>query len=84
MRQMTERPQRTVEPVDEHVMLPPRPLAARKGRGAVSKLQGRFEVDVREPAARMLRSGDHLAAHMAEAPIVNDPPPAATEKSGPP
>lgn len=29
-------------------MLPPRPLAARKGRGAVSNLQGRFEVNGRE------------------------------------
>jgi hypothetical protein len=43
-----DRQQRTVEPVDEHVMLPPRPLAARKGRGAVSNLQGRYEVDTRE------------------------------------
>ncbi len=45
---MAERPQRTVEPVFEQVMLPPRPLAARKGRGAVSNLQGRYEVDARE------------------------------------
>src|SRR5450830_1448719 len=30
------------------VMLPPRPLAPRKGRGAVSNLQGRFEVAARE------------------------------------
>ncbi|MFL6657360.1 MAG: PA0069 family radical SAM protein [Massilia sp.] len=29
-------------------MLPPRPLAAQKGRGAVSNLQGRFEVNARE------------------------------------
>ncbi|MFL6676336.1 MAG: PA0069 family radical SAM protein [Massilia sp.] len=29
-------------------MLPPRPLAARKGRGAVSNIQGRYEVDQRE------------------------------------
>lgn len=29
-------------------MLPPRPLAARKGRGAVSNIQGRFELDQRE------------------------------------
>jgi DNA repair photolyase len=29
-------------------MLPPRPLAARKGRGAVSNIQGRYEVDARE------------------------------------
>jgi DNA repair photolyase len=33
---------------DEQVMLPPRPLAARKGRGAVSNLQGRYEVNGRE------------------------------------
>lgn len=33
---------------EERVMLPPRPLAAHKGRGAVSNLQGRFEVHGRE------------------------------------
>jgi DNA repair photolyase len=33
---------------DEHVMLPPKPLVARKGRGAVSNVQGRFEVHGRE------------------------------------
>ncbi len=33
---------------EEHVMLPPRPLQARKGRGAVSNLQGRYEVNGRE------------------------------------
>ena len=33
---------------EEHVMLPPRPLEARKGRGAVSNLQGRYEVNGRE------------------------------------
>ena len=33
---------------EEHVMLPPRPLKARKGRGAVSNLQGRYEVNGRE------------------------------------
>ena len=33
---------------EEHVMLPPRPLAARKGRGAVSNIQGRYEVNGRE------------------------------------
>jgi len=33
---------------DEQVMLPPRPLAARKGRGAVSNIQGRYEVHGRE------------------------------------
>ncbi|MES2127918.1 MAG: PA0069 family radical SAM protein [Pseudomonadota bacterium] len=29
-------------------MLPPRPLTARKGRGAIANVQGRFEVDARE------------------------------------
>jgi DNA repair photolyase len=33
---------------EEHVMLPPRPLTASKGRGAVSNLQGRYEVNGRE------------------------------------
>jgi DNA repair photolyase len=33
---------------EERVMLPPRPLAAQKGRGALSNLQGRFEVNGRE------------------------------------
>jgi DNA repair photolyase len=33
---------------EEHVMLPPRPLAASKGRGAVSNLQGRYERNGRE------------------------------------
>jgi DNA repair photolyase len=33
---------------DAHVMLPARPLAARKGRGAVSNIQGRYEVNGRE------------------------------------
>lgn len=32
----------------EQAMLPPRPLAVRKGRGAVSNLQGRFDVNGRE------------------------------------
>jgi len=36
------------EPVDEQVMLGPLPPAARKGRGAVSNLQGRYEVNGRE------------------------------------
>jgi DNA repair photolyase len=45
---VAEREQRTVEHVEEQVMLPPRPLAARKGRGAVSNIQGRYEVDTRE------------------------------------
>jgi len=33
---------------EQHVMLPPRPLSAQKGRGAVSNLQGRYEVNGRE------------------------------------
>ncbi len=33
---------------DERVMLPPKPLAAQKGRGAISNLQGRYEVNGRE------------------------------------
>lgn len=33
---------------EERIMLPPRPLEARKGRGAVSNLQGRYEVNGRE------------------------------------
>ena len=37
-----------VETLDEQPMLGPRPLAARKGRGAVSNLQGRYEVNGRE------------------------------------
>jgi DNA repair photolyase len=37
-----------VEDVEGQVMLPPRPLVARKGRGAVSNIQGRYEVDARE------------------------------------
>jgi hypothetical protein len=32
----------------EQQMLPPRPLAPHKGRGAVSNLQGRYEVNGRE------------------------------------
>lgn len=32
----------------EHVMLPPPSLKARKGRGAVSNMQGRYEVNARE------------------------------------
>jgi DNA repair photolyase len=46
---VAEREQRTDgEHSDEQVMLPPRPLAARKGRGAVSNIQGRYEVNGRE------------------------------------
>jgi DNA repair photolyase len=33
---------------EQRVMLPPRPLSAQKGRGAVSNLQGRYEVNGRE------------------------------------
>jgi len=33
---------------EERVMLPPKPLSAQKGRGAVSNLQGRYEVNGRE------------------------------------
>jgi DNA repair photolyase len=33
---------------EERVMLPPQPLAPKKGRGAVSNLQGRYEVNGRE------------------------------------
>jgi DNA repair photolyase len=36
------------EGIEEQVMLPPRPLVARKGRGAVTNIQGRYEVDQRE------------------------------------
>lgn len=36
------------QPVDEQPMLGPRPLVARRGRGAVSNLQGRYEVNGRE------------------------------------
>ena len=32
----------------EQVMLPPAPHKAQKGRGAVSNMQGRFEVNARE------------------------------------
>ena len=46
---MPDRPQPSQrQPVDEQPMLGPRPLAARKGRGAVSNLQGRYEVNDRE------------------------------------
>ena len=33
---------------EQRVMLPPRPLSAQKGRGAVSNLQGRYELNGRE------------------------------------
>ncbi len=46
---MADRQQPTDEDFrDEQVMLPPRPLAARKGRGAVSNMQGRYEINGRE------------------------------------
>lgn len=35
-------------PSTEQVVLPPAPLKAQKGRGAVSNMQGRFEVSTRE------------------------------------
>lgn len=44
----TIRPPIRREAVDEQPMLGPRPPAARKGRGAVSNLQGRYEVNGRE------------------------------------
>ena len=34
--------------IEGQVMLPPKPLSARKGRGAVSNIQGRYEVNGRE------------------------------------
>ena len=41
--------ERSVEPFDDwQPMEVVRPLAARKGRGAVSNLQGRYEVNARE------------------------------------
>jgi DNA repair photolyase len=45
---VADRQQPTEEFSDEQVMLPPRPLAARKGRGAVSNIQGRYELNGRE------------------------------------
>jgi DNA repair photolyase len=36
------------EGFEEQVMLSPRPLVARKGRGAVTNIQGRYELDQRE------------------------------------
>jgi DNA repair photolyase len=45
---VAERERRVEKDVEEQVMLPPRPLAVRKGRGAVSNIQGRYEVDQRE------------------------------------
>lgn len=36
------------DPQAEQVMLPPRSLKAQKGRGAVTNLQGRYEVNARE------------------------------------
>jgi DNA repair photolyase len=40
-------PHRETE-LEGQVMLPPKPLVARKGRGAVSNVQGRYEVNARE------------------------------------
>jgi DNA repair photolyase len=45
---VAERERRVERDVEEQVMLPPRPLDVRKGRGAVSNIQGRYEVDQRE------------------------------------
>jgi DNA repair photolyase len=45
---VAERERRVEKDVEEQVMLPPRPLDVRKGRGAVSNIQGRYEVDQRE------------------------------------
>jgi DNA repair photolyase len=42
------RQQAWAEDVEQQVMIPPRPLAPHKGRGAVSNLQGRYEVHGRE------------------------------------
>jgi DNA repair photolyase len=42
------RQQAWAENVEEQVMIPPRPLVPHKGRGAVSNLQGRYEVHGRE------------------------------------
>lgn len=44
-------------------MLPPRPLALRKGRGAVSNIQGRYEVEQREH----VEDGWHVAEDDGEA-----------------
>ncbi len=53
---------------EEHVMLPPQPLAARKGRGAVSNLQGRYEVYGREQFDDGWASDDDAAG--GEAPVI--------------
>jgi DNA repair photolyase len=45
---VAERERQVEREIEEQIMLPPRPLAARKGRGAVSNIQGRYEVDQRE------------------------------------
>lgn len=67
---VADQQQRSVESVHEQVMLPPRPLAARKGRGAVSNVQGRFEVDARErvddgwgDGGNGRRAGEHAGEH---------------------
>lgn len=46
-------------------MLPPRPLAARKGRGAVSNIQGRYALDQRE----QVEDGWHVAEEGEPAPF---------------
>jgi DNA repair photolyase len=45
---VAERERRVEKDGEEQVMVPARPLTARKGRGAVSNIQGRYEVDQRE------------------------------------
>ncbi|TWI66453.1 DNA repair photolyase [Pseudoduganella lurida] len=56
-------PEHDRDPQAEQVMIPPRSLKAQKGRGAVTNLQGRYEVDVRE-------SFDDGWEHEEEAPKV--------------
>jgi DNA repair photolyase len=45
---VAERERQVEKEYEEHPLLPARPLIARKGRGAVSNLQGRYELDQRE------------------------------------
>ena len=49
----------------EQPILPPRPLAARKGRGAVSNLQGRYEVNGREAFEDGWESGIEIGSASA-------------------
>jgi DNA repair photolyase len=55
---VAERERRVEREVEEQVMLPARALAPRKGRGAVSNLQGRYEADQRERFEDGWESGD--------------------------